>query len=67
MKTLKPHYSDKQSRKFWALVNSIKGVNGRRVYQIACRLQECEAAVLRAIAAEKKTKRSEPPRRLPLR
>ena len=42
-------YSGKQSTKFWKLVNSIPGKEGRKIYARAVKLQNIEEEVIKRI------------------
>jgi len=48
---LKPRYSGKKSKKFWARIDQLNGERHAAAYALGCILQDCEARVLREIAA----------------
>ena len=44
-----PKYSGKRSEKFWAMINSHKGIKHELLYAMGCCLQNLESTVLREV------------------
>jgi hypothetical protein len=52
---MKPRYSGKKSKRFWAKVKSIKnGASHDLVYRLGCELQNLESDVLKMLKAARK-------------